>query len=193
METKRGNVSTIIPVVVATFAIVVAAYLFGQNKQLKDSGNNSAVSVQISLGPTVEDLQIAIGGDEEQTPSLQPTQPAPTSVVVFEASGSIPSVDKAQLMERVVEPFVDYYKDQEGERHIISLSIEKNTSASGEMYPYHGKAVFSDGVNSGFLIAKKEGSIEWWLPECMHCVFSPEFSAKYPDIVSRFNPPVDFL
>jgi len=186
MKTKQGNVTTMVLILITIAAITFAAYLLGQNKQLKDSGSNSAVSVEISPGPTVEDLQIDIN-DENQTFPLQPTQPAPTSVVVFEASGSIPSADKAQLMERVVEPFVDYYKEQDRDRHIVSLSIGKNTGASQETYPYQGKAIFSDGVNSGFLIAKKSGSIEWWLPECMKCEFSSDFSSKYPAIVAQFN------
>ena len=186
MGTNKGNIATIVLVVIATIAIAMAAYIIGQNQKPSTTLDNSDISVEISTGPTVENLQLNIE-DEGTKASLPPSQPAPTSVVVFEASGSIPSVDKAQLMERIVEPFVDYYNEQEQDRHLVSLSISKNTGASVDLYPYQAKAVFSDGVNSGFLIAKKEESIDWWLPECMQCVFSPQFSAKYPFVVSRFN------
>ena len=164
----------------------MAAYIFGQNQKQSSTLDDSEISVEISTGPTVQNLQLNIEDKGDQA-SVPPTQPVPTSVVVFEASGSITSVDKAQLMERVVEPFVDYYNEQEQERHLVSLSISKNTGASVDLYPYQAKAIFNDGVNSGFLIPVKEGSIDWWQPECMQCVFSPKFSAKYPDIGSRFN------
>ena len=186
MGTNKGNITTIVLVLITTVAIAMAAYILVQNKKLSSTLDNSEISVEISTGPNVENLQLNIE-DEGGQASLPPVQPAPTSVVVFEASGSIPSVDKVQLMERIVEPFVDYYNEHGNERHLVSLSISKNTGASVDLYPYQAKAIFSDGVNSGFLIAKKEGSIDWWLPECMQCVFSPQFSKKYPFVVSRFN------
>lgn len=186
MQTKLGNIVIIVSAIIAVVAIAVAAYLFGQSQQSANVGEKSAISIQISPGPTVEDLQTDIDDVIQQIPQAT-TQPAPTSVVVFEASGSIPTMDKTQLMQRIVEPFVDYYKEQDKDRHIVSLSIGKNTGTNGDAYPYQGKAIFSDGVNSGFLIAKKEENIDWWLPECMQCLFSPQFSTKYPEIVSRFN------
>lgn len=187
MGTKKGNVATIVLVLIATVAIAMAAYIFGQNQKLSRTLDNSEISVEISTGPTVQNLQLNIE-DEGGQATLPPTQPAPTSVVVFEASGSIPSVDKAQLMERVVEPFVDYNNEQVSERHIVSITVAKNTDASPNEYPYKLQAIYSDGVNSGFLIPTKEDAIDWWLPECMGvCQFSPQFSAKYPFIVSHFN------
>ena len=92
MGKKRGNVATIVLVVIATIAIAMAAFILGQNQKLSSTLDTSEISVEISTGPTVENLQLNIE-DEGTKTSLPPVQPAPTSVVVFEASGSIPAID----------------------------------------------------------------------------------------------------
>lgn len=123
------------------------------------------------------------------TPSVTPTgaPKAHTAVVIFEPPIGGEFADRAQIEAKIVAPFLDYYVDENGEGYLVSLAISENAKASKAQYPYAATAIFKNGGNSGFLIAKSGGSITWWVPDCMVCTFSAGFKAKYPDIVKNFQ------
>lgn len=110
-----------------------------------------------------------------------------TAVVVFEPPLGNDFADKALIQARIVNPFLDYYADENGEGYLVSLSISENKQDSKATYPYLGSAIFKNGGNSGFVIAKINGVIPWWAPDCMKCTFSASFKATYPEIVKQYE------
>lgn len=142
----------------------------------------SEIATDQLVSPTAATKQITI------TPSVAdtPTQTPAKAVVVFQAEGSISATDKSQLQARVVNPILDYYEQTADDSPVVSLTIEPNTNANKIEYPYLGTIIFANGGNNGFVITKKDGAIAWWVPECMVCVFSESYKAKYPEVVSQF-------
>lgn len=132
--------------------------------------------------PTVATQPVAASPSTATTPSAAPSK----AVVVFQAEGSISAADKSQLQTRVINPILDYYEETADDSPIVSLTIEPNTNANKNEYPYLGTIIFANGGNNGFVITKKDGAIAWWVPECMVCVFSESYKAKYPEVVSQF-------
>jgi hypothetical protein len=116
-------------------------------------------------------------------PSSSPNQKKP--VVVFQAEGSIPAQDKSQLQARIVNPLIEYYEETEDDSEVVSITIEPNKQESKDEYPYLATAIFANGGNNGFVISKNDAGIAWWAPECMICVFSDAYKAKYPEVVSQ--------
>lgn len=123
--------------------------------------------------------------DDVQNIATSPTATTSKAVVVFQAEGSIPATDKSQLLDRIVNPILDYYEETADDSPIVSLNIEPNTGTNKNEYPYLGTIIFANGGNNGFVITKKEGSITWWTPDCMICVFSESYKTKYPEVVAR--------
>lgn len=126
----------------------------------------------------------------DNTPNVAASPAVTTSatskaVVVFQAEGSIPAIDKSQLLARVVDPILDYYEETVDDSPVVSLTIKPSTDADESEYPYIGTIIFADGGSNGFVITKKGDSIAWWAPGCMVCVFSESYKAKYPDVVSQ--------
>lgn len=89
-------------------------------------------------------------------------------------------IEKKKLEERLVNPFVDYYNEQEV--NLVTLYIVVPTDIGGN---YVVDAFFADGRYQGFLFGKREQEYGYWGgPECMGpCEFSETFKQKYPQIV----------
>lgn len=166
-------------VVGASFA---AGYFFVKSQK---STTSVLVDEKIIVTPTV-----GISPTSEITSTVGPTstpKAGHTAVVVFESPLSGEFADKAAIQTKIVNPFLDYYADENGEGFLVSLSIEKNLQESKTAYPYTANAIFKNGGNSGFTIAKTDGVIPWWAPDCMKCKFSTSFKAKYPEIVKLYE------
>jgi len=183
------NISLIILILV----VIAGGYILYTQQQTitKLSTKIDQTSPSTSLPSTVDSNQKVVPTVESQ--QIIPTQhevPTPTTlqkaVVVFQAEGSIPNLDKSQLQARIINPILDYYEETTDDSPIVSLTIEPNTNANKTEYPYLGTIIFANGGNNGFVITKKEGAIAWWVPECMICVFSDAYKAKYPEVVSQF-------
>ncbi len=176
---KNGVVLSLICVVIVLFG--AAAYLFGQNQKL--SSGSPTVTIFPSVAPTIS--------DESSNNSLpSPTQGATTqkAVIIIESQGSLPGDDAALLRSRIAEPYVLYHESLSEEQQVVSFKISVNTQQSKNDFPYLADAVLKNGGNEGFVISKKDGKIDWWFPECMiECQFTPQFSAKYPEIIAKSN------
>lgn len=154
------------------------------------------VKSQKSTTPSVSDQKIIVTPTISTSPTngvvatVGPTstpKTGHTAVVVFEPPLGGEFADKAAIQTKIVNPFLDYYADENGEGFLVSLSIAKNLQESKTAYPYTANAIFNNGGNSGFTIAKTDGVIPWWAPDCMKCTFSTSFKAKYPEIVKQYE------
>jgi len=144
------------------------------------------VKSQKNTTPTLVDEKIIVTSIVGISPTST-LKTGHTAVVVFEPQLGDYFADKAQLQARVVDPFLDYYADENGEGYLVSLSISENKFESKTTYPYSGNAIFKNGGTAGFAIMKTGSVISWWQPDCMKCKFSPSFKAKYPEIVKLYE------
>jgi hypothetical protein len=116
------------------------------------------------------------------SPVLSASPPSSSTVVVFQAEGSIPAKDKQQLQDRVIQPFLMYSADMKEQAAVVSVTVKPNASLTQYTVDY----VLANKGYGGFVIFKNNGEIQWWLPECMGaCPFSDAFKKAYPEIVKQ--------
>lgn len=153
----------------------VSAFLYGQNQGVSQNG----------AAKTEGESQNAPSDAPLPTDSLSqaPTQAVASPAVVIEAEAAYPAQDLSEIKARIIAPYLDYKADnQPGE--LISFKISQNPHPSKAEFPYLADGIFKNGGNEGFVIGKKDGHINWYIPECMNgCNFSESFKAKYPEIV----------
>ncbi len=181
---QKGNVALILAVILTVGASFAAGYFFVKSQK---SEAPIIVDEKIIITPT---MNVSPTGGVVATISAGPTstpKAGHTAVVVFEPPLGGEFADKAAIQTKIVNPFLDYYADENGEGFLVSLSIAKNLQESKTAYPYTANAIFKNGGNSGFTIAKTDGIIPWWAPDCMKCTFSAEFKTKYPEIVKLYE------
>jgi hypothetical protein len=126
-------------------------------------------------------------GELGQGLGTEPLASPSGELVVVENEAAMSGSEREALYTRVIEPFVDYYKDA-GEGTLLSLTINQNTQDNRTTYPYLASATFDTGASMGFVVKKEGDILAWWYPECMDiCPLSPEFMDKYPEIVELVN------
>lgn len=169
---------TIILVVVVILLVGISAYLLGQTRGKADSESKKITTqtvVPSGSMPVVTETAVS-----------SPSAVAKSPVVVLESEGSISALDASELRSRVINPFVDYYAEQNSGLTLTSVKVGPNLGASKETYPYVLDGIFSNGGNVGFLIQKTLGHIDWFVPDCMNgCNLLAEYKAKYPEIAKR--------
>ena len=187
---KGQGALVIILVVFALGASFAAGYFYMQTKQAPVVKSDTEVIISATPAtnestvtpiPTQSDVKTSASA----TPAAKKTPH--TAVVVFEPPLGGEFEDKSAIQLKVVNPFLDYYADEYGEGYLVSLAISQNMQASKAQYPYLATAIFKNGENSGFVISKNNGVIQYWAPDCMKCTFSASFKATYPDIVKNFE------
>ena len=180
MRAKGNTVLIVIILITATVLISAFGFLFYQNQLLSQTINNSN-------SPTTAPQQTLVGSIINTQPTIMPTatsMPVSKPAVVFQPGGSFDAQTKSQIQARVIDPFIDFHIDEP----IASIRIETNTKSDPILFPYLFDAIFTSGANTGFVITKTDGQINWFVPECMNnCQFSDAFKAKYPEIVSLSN------
>jgi len=158
---------------------VIAGYFFLQNQQTPTPQQSSP-----QPSPSA-DLTQEINPIPTSAASPSPAATAP--VVVFDAAGSFSDSEEEQIRTRVVNPFIAYHQDIEGQADIVSMTIS-HSSGTLESYPYGADAIFANGAHSSFLISTTDGVVDWYLPDCLgDCSFSENFRANYPEIVSQLE------
>ncbi len=188
MEQRRGQGALVVVLAIAALgASFAAGYFYLKSQQsVMPSQVSSMEQVTETTAPTKPSASITMPV-ATSTQAIQPKKPPHTAVVVFEPPLSGEFTDKSELQLKVINPFLDYYADEYGEGYLVSLAIAQNTKESKEQYPYLATAIFKNGGNSGFVIGKTNGVIQYWVPDCMKCTFSDSFKATYPDIVKNFK------
>jgi hypothetical protein len=127
-------------------------------------------------------------------PTDAPTaDPAPAAdaapVVVFIPPGLFSDADREEIMRKVVDPFVHYYRDLVADGHpkLVSIAIESYTGDPA--WRYGADAIFEGEVYISWLLPVTGGVLDWWIPECMNvCEVSDSFRAAYPEIMAIIEP-----
>jgi len=121
------------------------------------------------------------------------TAPAPAAdagpAVVFIPPGVFSDADRDEIMRKVVNPFMHYYRDLAAGGHpsLVSIAIEPYTGDPA--WKYGADAIFEGEVYISWLMPVTGGVLDWWLPECMGtCEVSEGFRAAYPEIMSIIEP-----
>lgn len=188
---KGQGALVVLLVVFALGASFAAGYFYMQSKQAAPAvKTDTEVTISETLATnestvTPTPTQSEVKTSASATPAAKK---APhTAVVVFEPPLGTEFEDKSAIQLKVINPFLDYYAEENGEGYLVSLAISQNTQASKAEYPYLASAIFKNGGNSGFVIRKTNGAVQYWTPDCMKCTFSASFKANYPDIVKNFE------
>lgn len=167
--------------VVIVLLVGAGAFLFmNSNKDTKEMTQLTTVT------PTTAMQQDGV------TPTAMQSVITPTTneatVIIIESEGNLPQQDISELRARVINPYVDYFKETHTEDQLATFKVSVNTQASKTTYPYLADAITKKGVNEGFVIEKADGHITWWIPECMNgCNFSDSFKAKYPEVIKAYG------
>ena len=125
-------------------------------------------------------------------PTSEPPVPVATEApggpeVVFLAEGSFSADEKAQIVGRVIDPFILYHQELADYPQLLTITIEKYDGLAG--FGYAAEAIFETGVYAGWLVPVTGVIVDWWLPECLGpCVLSDYFRAAYPEIVAILEP-----
>ena len=106
---------------------------------------------------------------------ITPSEPT----VVFTPGGQFSESDRAQLTERLANPFFDF-QDEQGQT-FLTMNIERSIEGA-----YTFTAIAASGVTYQAVINRQGGDFAWWVPDCLDgCQFSDSFAEKYPEIVSQ--------
>lgn len=172
-------------------SIGMAGWFYYQNLQFKQQIVKNKQSLEELKTPTTQTtLQSSIPvptSSPDQKQVSFPTLP----VVVFEPplSGDQYITQRAEIQQKIVNPFVDYYQHF-GENYLVSLIIEQqNNESLKNQYPYNLSGIMSNSATHNEALMQDSGVLSWWVPTCMGpCDYSEEFKQKYPQIVSITNP-----
>lgn len=191
-----------IPIVLIVLAIaLIGGYVF-YNSQLVRSENSNQESEsaadnninQLNSSPTpTDELAAAPTTTTTPAPATAPTPtPTPTPAsesqhvsVVYDQLESISASEKNQLVERIINPVLDYYAENHDEPDIETLTISPYSDSSAPEFVYTVHINFTNGGYSSFMVIRESGVINWWAPSCMICTFSDGYKTKYPGVVSQ--------
>jgi hypothetical protein len=116
-----------------------------------------------------------------------PEKTTTPKISIEDAGGAIAESEKTQIIQKVINPFLDYYRDA-GQGKIISLIISLNTKPNNVTYPFLAEGVIDSGAKMSFVIERKGIDLSWWVPECMGpCLLTDEFRGKYPEIMKKLE------
>lgn len=178
---QKGNALIII--------ILTAVILLSLSAMAMFAVQNKSIEKQYTPSPTPMSYDSKSEKNIYNSPTSTPSptaQAAKSTIVVIESKANISATDLDQLQARVINPYLDYYNETMGEGYIATFTIAINTQQSKTSYPYTAKAIFTNAAYNDFLIAKSNGSIQWWLPECLNgCKLSETFKTKYPEISTK--------
>lgn len=111
-------------------------------------------------------------------------QNANSPVVVFDPSISV--VAKAELVKKVVAPYIDYHQELDSNAKIVSISLTANTLTNKDRYPFAFEAIFAATGKKDLLLSQTNGQLDWWVPEYASCDRTPNFPKKYPESGKTF-------
>lgn len=164
-----------IPIIIIGLGI----YLFSNYKTIQRN------IVENKVGKTSEEIRREIN----------PIIPTPTIAITQESVAIVwnntAQEEREEILQKVIRPYIDYYQDETHISHSgrVGLYTVIINASDNVAIPYVLTAEFKNGRNEMIGIKKTDGRIVWWVPECVrNCIFSSNFSKKYPEIVKRFTP-----
>lgn len=163
-RTMRLSLNTLI----AILFVVVVAMGFGLS-YLSTSGDPMTVQVieesdAVDLLPPTED------------PSVAPSN------ILYEDAAQIPQEERVQIAERFLSPLQEYSAWVAGGSPVRSVLIRVSDASLGGQYI--ATVSYENGTIEDLTIARDASGVVWWRPACeAACVYTPEFAARYPQIV----------
>jgi hypothetical protein len=120
------------------------------------------------------------------TPTVVPVASSSASpTVTIESQATLSAQDVSELQGRVIDPFMDYYKEARPEDPLLQITIMKNVQNT-VAFPYVLDSLSQEGIKQGSVISRTNGHLDWWFPECqMGCHLSDAYKAKYPEIAKK--------
>lgn len=99
--------------------------------------------------------------------------------------------EKKELMEKVINPYVDYQKEM-WKVNPISIQVKKHTKTEIDNQIYarymYGIDVITETGYHGWLEREEGKAIDYWIPDCMgECPFSESYKAKYQEVLKKYN------
>jgi hypothetical protein len=179
MRSQKGNIVILVVLVILAIGSVSAAiFSFIQSRAQTDK--------QVEVIPEVTPFGFSPDSSATSLPTPAQAVAQSTAKVTFENDAVFSTAVKADITSKVINPFLDYYTEQNNAGYVKELSITKNTQKSSTEFPYMASYVFENNVKGGFLITSSAKGVGWWSPECLNsCSFSPSFASKYPEIVMQ--------
>lgn len=110
-----------------------------------------------------------------------------SEIVIYVPPLDSNTIVKEQLQQKIISPYLDYFRETEGGGFVVSMTLSQNLSPNSTVYPYKIDIVYSNKGHNDFLVKQTNNVIDWWVPECMDCKFSDSFVNKYPEIVKYFG------
>lgn len=148
---------------------------------------------------TVEDTNTAQEAEEateeetEATESTEKAQDGDPYAVIFVPGGLFTENERADLREKLVVPYFDYYDDSEHvqQREIISMTVSKDEEDTYYEVSVVSKATYPGGDygHNGFLFGSTETNFDYWVPECLDvdCEFSENYRDLHPEVVEQYE------
>lgn len=166
--------------------IGVASYFGYQNYQLKQQISQIELSrvSPASASPTVSPSPTIVKTADQKEVKVN----RGSAVVAYEPPLSNQEYvsERNTIEQKIVAPFLDYWRDTEGDGYVVSLllSIQKNENIKTQ-YPYQLIAINKTGGQIYESLMQTADELNWWIPTCQECVFTENFRNKYPEIIKR--------
>lgn len=177
---NRGNLNLIIAVlfVVVLFMGVGLSYLSSRPVQ-----DMATVALDANTPNAIDEIASSSGEPVilEEVPS-----------VTFEPVAAFPEDLKVVILNRVVNPYSEYYSFIQGDGPVISAKVHFSATVQDEkeVYPYTVDFIHQNQAAHSVGIQKDTDGIGWWSPICEPtCIYSTSFEQKYPEIVARSSEP----
>ena len=106
-------------------------------------------------------------------------------VYLFTSDDAFSEAEKSEIFDKALYPFVMW--ERENGRNVVAMNVRRvfEDDVVGQGYKYTIDMVEDGGWSGGFMYGEKN-PLEWWTPACEgDCNFSPEYKAKFPEVVSQ--------
>lgn len=174
--------SIIITIVITALFTGGGVYYWQNSRNTQESqAQNNKIQ---SLENTISNLEKnAINPEDIEAEIIAPECPDYNlPALSFGRAGLLTETEKTILEEKLINPFIDYYKDMPEELISMDIMVPANP---GEKYKITAIFQYENFTpRQEFIFGAREADYDYWAPECMNeCEFSEAFRAKYPQIV----------
>lgn len=109
-------------------------------------------------------------------------------VVIFTPGGLFEEALKQEITTKLIEPYVDYQKDQ-GSNAPVSIHVQHSVTNSSDP-EFAVDVIYGNEVYEGFLYGDNTKTDQpWYQPQCLDaCEFSDDYKTKYPEVVAGSTP-----
>ncbi|MBW3568626.1 hypothetical protein KY385_00650 [Candidatus Parcubacteria bacterium] len=179
-------------IILVIVSLVSLSYILKAEQDSAHDYNNEVI-VPMSEAPALNTepaLSKEAASTSDKVPTLDKKEPEEQkTIVVFEPEGLFSDKEKQELMDKLVNPMVDYHPNTFAAIHIEAYSQDKFVGGeSDDKYIVTTIGYEGRGGKGGFLYGSKKRGLEYWVPECQEtCEFSEDYRQKYPEVVKKYQ------